>query len=265
MNYNRIRPNYSNNIEKLIDYLYEYYHYIVDKFYEINSKDINKKDFEEYLKDILIKYVERETTTTNNISGYIHKKMHLFVCMQKRNKKNELVKRAFANDYSARCEIFTNYIYRMDEKAIELYNEYLNNQTIISIDDIKQMIYLEMWNFINKYFDSKSENDSFGMWFDLGLTRTNIKVTNYLKNQKQNNSLDNLYYSDIYFVEALEIKEIYETIEKELSEKFKIVLNLLKDGYTYKEASQVIGVTRSRIGQINDKIKEIVKKKDLKI
>lgn len=264
MDYNSIRPNYSNHIEELIDYLYEYYHYIVDKFYETNSKDIKKEDFEKYLKDILIKYVEKESTD-NNISRYIHNRMKLFIHRQKRNKKSELIKKAFENDYSARCKIFTNNTYRMDEKAIELYNEYLNNQTIISIDDIKQMIYLEMWNFINKYFDSKSENDSFGMWFDLGLTRTSIKVINYLKNQKQNNSLDNLYYNDTYFIETLEIKEMYKTIEKELPDKFKIVLNLLRDGYTYKEASQVIGFTRSRAGQINDKIKKIVKEKDLKI
>ena len=264
MNYSKIRQNYNDNIEEIIDYLYEYYHYIVDKLYEVNSEDIKKEDFENHLKDILIKYVERESTD-NNISRYIHNKMRLFIFKNKRNKKNELLKRAFENDYSARSEIFTNYIYRMDEKAIELYNEYLNNQTIISIDDIKQMIYLDMWNFINKYFDSKSENDSFGMWFDLSLSRTNIKVTNYLKNQNQNNSLDNLYYNDTYFIERVESKEMYRIIEKELPAKFKIVLNLLKDGYTYKEASQVIGVTGSRVGQINDKIKKIVKKKNLVI
>ena len=50
MDYNSIRPNYSNHIEELIDYLYEYYHYIVDKFYETNSKDIKKGRFRELFK-----------------------------------------------------------------------------------------------------------------------------------------------------------------------------------------------------------------------
>ena len=40
---------------------------------------------------------------------------------------------------------------------------------------------------------------------------------------------------------------------------------MLRDGYTYEEASQEIGFTRARAGQINDKIKKIVKKKDLVI
>ena len=264
MNYNKIRQSYNDNIEKIIDYLYEYYYYIVDKVYDMSNGDIKKEELEKYLKDILIKYSERETTD-NNISRYIHNKMKLFLCKQKRKKKNELVKRAFKNDYNARSEIFTSYVYRMDDKANELYNEYLNNQTIISIDDIKQMLYLEMWNFVNKFFDSKSLNDSFGMWFDLALNKTSIKLINYIKKQKQNTSIDNLYYSDIYFIEAVEVKEIYKIIEKELPDKFKIVLNMLRDGYTYEEASQEIGFTRARAGQINDKIKKIVKKKDLVI
>ena len=220
MYYKKIKEEYKYNNE-LIEYLYNNYYYIVDKIYERNDKKIDRESIEYKLKEIITTYV---CTADNRInpSKYIHDIMKRFENTYKhkeiKKKEYELISKAYTGDINARKQIFNNNILKIDKKAEEIYIKHNNTQ--IELDDIKQMMYLDIWIFVNRFYDKENK----GCYFSVAL----MNQLNYLCSF--------------------------------LPDKYKFVLGYLRQGYTYEYAGSMVGLDRQSVNNIKNKIKKISKK-----
>ena len=279
VNYAMIKDFCEGDEVKIASYLYKHYYYIIDKYLARNKGIISKEELEDSLIKVISEYVCKENYNCNP-SKYIHSFFDNFEKKRqnhyKREKSNLLLEKAYT-DESARKELFLSVIDTVDKKGFEIYNDYLNylkknnnfsrNQVLITIDDIKQMMYLEVWNFFNQFFSNDNRDKYFRMYFSSALCGICNKVNNYMYNLISDNSIisiDNVYYNNS-FVNRIETGEILDIISEELPDKFKLILGYLRQGYTYEYAGSQVGLTRSRANHINKKIKKIVYEKKIEI
>lgn len=262
MYYKKIKEEYKYNNE-LIEYLYNNYYYIVDKIYERNDKKIDRESIEYKLKEIITTYV---CTADNRInpSKYIHDIMKRFENTYKhkeiKKKEYELISKAYTGDINARKQIFNNNILKIDKKAEEIYIKHNNTQ--IELDDIKQMMYLDIWIFVNRFYDKENKGCYFSVALMNQLNYLCVKVDNYINNNYNLDFIDieSVKYSDSNFINSLENKETLDYISSFLPDKYKFVLGYLRQGYTYEYAGSMVGLDRQSVNNIKNKIKKISKK-----
>ena len=167
------RFNYNNlskqEIDELIDNMYNHYYYIVDKVYERNNNSIAKEVIDEKFKSAIIKYVlssDHSLQPTMYIYNYMYALENHFKYIEKKNDKEELETNARNGDIDARTKIFMNYISKIDEKAEEIYINYKklgNYDFLITLDDIKQIMYLKIWRLLNDYYDKNATDKYFSI------------------------------------------------------------------------------------------------------
>lgn len=269
MYYKIIKEKYKDT-DELVEYLYNHYYYIVDKIYERNNKKIDRNFIDYKLKEILTQYV-CDVDNKVSPSKYIHDIMKRFENSYKhlelRKKEFELIIRAYAGDINARQQIFKNNIDKINKKAEEIYMKYNNKvQTELELDDIKQMMYLDIWIFENRFYDKENKGDYFSVALMNQLNYLCTKLDKYI-NKKNNISfidIEKVKYSDSYFINSLENKETLDSISTFLSDKYKFVLGYLRQGYTYEYAASMVGLDRQSVNNIKKKIKKISKENDIK-
>lgn len=261
INYAMIKDLYGGDLTKIASYLYKHYYYIVDKFYNKNNGAITKDKLERVLIKSISEYVCKDYFNCNP-SSYIHTSFinyeKKYKCSLKQDNWELIINKAFNKDIKAREEVLKSFMSIMDYKSIQL------NNSQYEIDDIKQMIYLEMWIFINKYFDSDNKDNNLSLKFHNYLNRVCDKINNSNINSFCDANINNIYYSDSYFIERVENNCILDDISKMLSDKEKAVLNNLRKGYTYEDTAKKVGLTKQSVGNMNNKIRTLVKKKDIK-
>ena len=155
MNYNTIKGNYDKYGEEILNIMYYRYYYIVLNVFE-NNQGIEKRLIEEKLKEILSSYIE-EGEKYYNPSKYIHEKMYKFVndykFLKLKEEQNKLISSAYSGDINARKKIFLLNAYRIDNKALEIYNKYANDDSfLLDFNDIKSIMYCDMFRFTNILF-----------------------------------------------------------------------------------------------------------------
>lgn len=204
LNYNSIKSNYEKYGEEVLNILYYHYYYIVLNTYESNKHEIDKSLIEEKLKDIIVSYMH-EGEKSHNPSKFIHEKMNKFVNNYKFSKLKQeqykLIISAYSGDINARKKIFLINCYKIDNKALEIYNKYANNDNfLLDYTDIKNIMYSDMFRFTNRFYDRENKGYYFSVSFlthlrDLTIRiEKHIKINNYnlLNKLKDNTIIDDL-------------------------------------------------------------------------
>lgn len=265
-----LKQFYEGDDLEFAKYLYKHYYYIVDKFYDKNNSVISKEDFEKVLIESISKYIYKEYYNCNP-SKYIH---NCFINYEKKylnsiskEKINLLVTKAYNKDIKAISELFNSFISIMDSKSVEVYNN--TNSTsdyLYSIDDIKQMIYLEMWIIINNFFDRNNKDKYLSSYFNTHLNQLCNIISNCININSNDtiSTLNNVYYKDSYIVNSIENNDILDNISSMLTDKEKFIFGYLRQGYTYEYAANQVGLDRRSVNQMMNKIKKLVKEKDIK-
>ena len=263
-----IKQFYEGDDAGFANYLYKHYYYIVDNFYNKNNGVISKKNFEKVLIDAISNYIYKEYYNSNP-SRFIH---NCFINYEKKYLNNDskqkwklLVEKAFNNDAKAREEIFNSYIIIMDSKAIQVYNNNSKSECLYSIDDIKQMIYLEMWIFINRFFDGANKDKYLSRYFNTKINHICNSINNSISNNSNDISpLDNVRYNDSYFVNSIENNDTLDIISSMLADKEKVMLGYLRQGYTYEKAAAQVGLKKQSVSLMNNKIKKLARENNIK-
>lgn len=263
-----IKQFYEGDDIGFANYLYKHYHYIVDNFYNKNNGVISKKSFEKVLVDAISNYIYKDYYNSNP-SRFIHNCFINYVKKYLNNdskqKWNLLVEKAFNNDTKAREEIFNSYISIMDRKATHVYNNYSKSNCLYSIDDIKQIVYLEMWIFINSFFDGDNKDKYLSRYFNTKINHICNSINNSINNNSNDISpLDNVSYKDSYFVNSIENNDTLDIISAMLTDKEKIMLGYLRQGYTYEYTAAQVGLKKQSVSLMNNKIKKLVHEKGIK-
>ena len=174
--YNNNKDMYSTT--DAINYFYKHYYYIVDKTYIKYNGKINREDIEECLKLGINDYFNNQN---NNPSKYIHSRI---VSLErsyysKKNKKEyyELLSNAYLGSIEARKVLFFKHIDKIDKRIADIYERYFN---VITLDSIANYLYNEMWNFINRYFDSENKGCYFSTRFSNQLNSTCNKLIRHI-------------------------------------------------------------------------------------
>ena len=265
------RFNYDNlseqEIDELIDNMYHHYYYIVDNIYERNNNSIAKEIIAEKFKSAITKYVlstNHRLQPTIYIYNYMYALENHFKYIEKKNAKDELINNAYKGDIDAREKIFMNYIKKIDEKAEEIYANYEKfgkYDSIISLDDIKQIMYLKIWQVLNNYYDKDTTNKYFSIKLNTRLAQVVASINNYINNidSERITGINNIMYSDSYFVDSIESNETLDIISTYLTDRVKIALKYFRQGYKDIEVAEMMNLSCTRIRQMKNKIKEIVK------
>ena len=266
INYFKLREMY--NDEDLINFLHNHYYYIVDKVYYRNNGTIEKELIELKLKELIKKYIN-DVNKSINPSKFFHDRIVCFENVLKndelKDKQLQLIKKAYLNDINARQQIFMKKIDKIDKKAEELYST-MGNVALITLEDIKQIMYLDMWKFTIKFYDKENTGIYFSTEFMKHLNNLSNRISNYLNKElliQENINIENVKYSDSYFVDSIENKQVLDIIAQELDDKYRTVFESLRRGDTYEYAGSQIGVTRSRVNTMNNRVKRIVKEKKI--
>ena len=183
MNYNTIKGNYDKYGEEILNIMYYRYYYIVLNVFE-NNQGIEKRLIEEKLKEILSSYIE-EGEKYYNPSKYIHEKMYKFVndykFLKLKEEQNKLISSAYSGDINARKKIFLLNAYRIDNKALEIYNKYANDDSfLLDFNDIKSIMYCDMFRFTNKFYDRANKEFYFSTSFLTHLRDLTIRIEKHI-------------------------------------------------------------------------------------
>ena len=177
-NYKKNKDLY--NDRDILNYFYNHYYYIVDNTYIKNNGEIMREDIEECLNLGINDYIDKQS---NNPSKYIHNRIVSLEksYQSKKNKKEyyELLKEAYRGNIEARKTLFFKHIDKIDKRVIEIYETYLN---VITLDSITSYLYQEMWNFVNRYFDSENKGCYFSTRFSNQLNSTCDKLIRHINN-----------------------------------------------------------------------------------
>ena len=123
-----------------------------------------------------------------------------------------------------------------------------------------------MWRFIIKFYDKENTGIYFSTEFMKHLNNLSERIRNYLNKElvlQENVNIENVQYSDSYFIERIENKQVLDIIEKELDDKYRTVFKALRQGDTYEQAGSQIGVTKARVNTMTNRVKRIVKKRNI--
>ncbi len=188
INYNKLKELYTE--DELINFLYNHYYYVIDKIYIRNNEIIPINVIEECYKNGIAEFVSRNNTNENP-SKYIHSKLVSLErsCKSKNSKKEyyELLKRAYLDDIDARKTMFFSQCDKIDNKIIDTYEAYLDSD-YITLDYISFFLYQDMWNFVNRYFDSDNKGYYFSTRFDNQLNATISKLKRNIGKEHQHSN-----------------------------------------------------------------------------
>ena len=274
--------------------LYNYYYYIAEKHYnkyEDEKKTKAKNLAEEILTNAIIEYVKIVVPgSIYKISGFIYNKFQGF------DKKLEeipslfdLEMLAYKGNRQAKIDILNRYKYLVDRFVLRLlnkindfYNEciktvddyaYLDDDfnypnNIVSIDDVYQDYYLEIWISINNYYDQKLETNYLSQYLSYRLNSFTDSYFKLIKNKFLEKSEENSEDIDSYFsevcIDLLENKDINDKIESFLPGNLQIAYHELRKGKTYQRVADELKISTTRVGQCISTAKEIVKRKGIK-
>ena len=274
--------------------LYNYYYYIAEKHYNKyeDEKKIKAKNLaEEILTNAIIEYVKIVVPgSIYKISGFIYNKFQGF------DKKLEeipslfdLEMLAYKGNRQAKIDILNRYKYLVDRFVLRLlnkindfYNEciktvddyaYLDDDfnypnNIVSIDDVYQDYYLEIWISINNFYDKKLETNYLSQYLSYRLNSFTDSYFKIIKNKFLEKSEENSEDIDSYFsevcIDLLENKDINDKIESFLPGNLQIAYHELRKGKTYQRVADELKISKTRVGQCISTAKEIVKRKGIK-
>ena len=265
------RFNFNNlskqEIDELIDNMYNHYYYIVDSIYERNNYSVDKEIIAEKLKSVITKYIsstDHSLQPARYIYDYMYALENHFKYIKKKDAKEELKNNAYNGDNSARKKIFMNYINKIDEKAEEIYDNYKKigkYDSLITVNDIKQIMYLKMWQFLNNYYDKNVPDKYFSTHLNARLAQVVASINNYINNidNERITGINNVSYSDSYFVDSIESNETLDIISTYLTDRVNIAFKYFRQGYTDIEVAEIMNLSRARINRMKNKIKEMVK------
>lgn len=203
LNYENIKRHYDLYGDEIKYLLYIHYYPIVEKIYDRNNGKLDKILLENYLKEIINSYVIDGNKSTNP-SKYIHEKMYKYEKSYYLNKlkkcQHELINTAYRGDTKARYELFLSCTGKIDDTAQILYNNIISNMTNInySLDDIKKVLYQDIWNLINRFYDRENKGLYLSTAVSGRLRDLSIRINKYIDNNNinaleilKNNSITN--------------------------------------------------------------------------
>jgi len=269
-NYDKLRSELDD--KELIEYLYHHYYYKLESISNKQESNIDKDELDSYFVQIITEYVlnkEHKGKIYKYLDGHIRYFCENYDTLEKRKKKIESLSKAFNGDNNARCKIFEPYIARIDEKANEIYDKYCKAgkcDVLISLDDIKQMMYLRIWDIFNSFYDNNSIDSYFSIRFSTQINRISDYIVKYIDELTSIEFADinNVSYSDSSFVHSIENSDVLDVISLKIGDKYKQVLNYVRQGYTYEQAGAMLGLTRQGANVMNEKIKELVIRTNIK-
>lgn len=180
----KLKDSYSK--KRLISYIYNHYHYIVDKVYIRNNGKIKKKDIEEYYKKGILDYIEKDDFNRNP-SQVIHNKLSLLEKTYKSKLKKrgmfELEQKAYSKDFSSRKELLMKHADKIDKKAIEIFEEHFD---CVDLEEVALFMYYDMWDFVNRFFDNDKKGYYFSTKFSCQLYSTRDKVNRNIDELENN-------------------------------------------------------------------------------
>lgn len=189
LNYENIKRHYDLYGDEIKYLLYIHYYPIIDKIYDRNNGELDKKLLENYLKEIIDSYLIDGYKSTNP-SKYIHDKMYKYeksYYLKKLKKyQHELINMAYRGDVNARYELFLSCADKIDDTAQILYNSIINNMTNInySLDDIKKILYQDIWNFINRFYEKENKGFNLKTAVSGRLRVLSIRINKYVETNR---------------------------------------------------------------------------------
>ncbi len=187
LNYENIKRHYNLYGDEIKHLLYIHYYPIIDKIYDKNNGEIDKKLLENCLKDTIASYII-EGNKSRNPSKYIHEKMYKYEREYISNKlkeyRTELINKAYSGDTNVRYELFISCTDRIDDVAIIIYNSIINKfpNTSYTLDDIKQVLYKDIWNLVNRFYDRENKGYNLKMAVSVRLRDLSIRINKCVEN-----------------------------------------------------------------------------------
>ena len=174
--YNKYKDMY--DIDEIKEYFYKHYYYIVDKVYLKNNRLIKKEDIELCLKQGIIDFFSTNNDNINPskcIHGRIASLEKSFKSKKKKKEYYELLKMAYLGDINARKKLFFSHTEKIDKRIINIYETYLEYD-LVSLENLGIFLYQDMWDFVNRYFDSDNKGYYFSTRFSNQLNSTTSKL-----------------------------------------------------------------------------------------
>ena len=201
LNYENIKKLYNENGNEILEILYYHYYFIVDKIYDRNNGQIDRKLLENCLRETINSYII-DGYKSFNPSNFIHVKMYKYEKKYILNKFNEyeLINKAYSGDMDARYKLFLSFTSRIDEVAQIIYANIINNIGNINytLDDIKKILYKDIWNLINRFYDRENKGLYLSTAVSGRLRDLSIRINKYIENNNinaleilKNNSITN--------------------------------------------------------------------------
>lgn len=177
-----------------------------------------------------------------------------------RQKLFEIVK----NDYGRYITYCVDSFYRDKNHTLDI---------IYDKDDIEQMIYIQIWQYIGRYDKKKSSLKTYVINMMHSMFNRCIYLSSMQKRKpKKACSLNQTYINSqgdtITLCESIADRSLPNTdsnlgeffYTQILKETHKRIYDLVKSGYTYKEISKIFHVSKQRIGQIVIDIRERIRR-----
>ena len=187
MNYDTIKKHYDLYGDEIKYLVYIHYYPIVEKIYLKNNGEITKNDLEVELKKIIDSYIAEGNRSTNP-SKYIQDKMNQYESKYYLDKEKkigaELINKAYNGDINIRYEIFKTCLNVIDNKAVIIYNNLVNNSinNTYTLDDIKQTLYNDIWLLINRFYDRENRGLKLKTAVSVRLRDLSIRINKYIEN-----------------------------------------------------------------------------------
>lgn len=202
LNYENIKSLYNEHENEVLEILYYHYYFIVDKIYNRNTGEIDRKLLENCLRESINSYIIDGYKSTNP-SNFIHAKMYKYEkkCILNKEHQYELINKAYSGDINARYELFLSCISRIDEVAQVIYTRIINNMININytLDDTKQVLYKDIWMLVNRFYNRENKGYNLKMSISVRLRDLSIRINKYVETNNiaalemlKNNSKDDI-------------------------------------------------------------------------
>ena len=262
-NYDILKSEYSD--KQIVELLYNHYYYMVDDFFNNYKGKIDKKEIDEYFKETITKYIfntNHELKAYKYIYMYIYHFCKRYDQMKNSKEKTETFVKAFNGDNEARSKIFMSYVEAIDDRAKEIYMNFKKkgkSDILITLDDIKQIMYLYIWESINQFYNTDYTDSYYSTRFNTRLERITEYINKYINKlvSTEFGDIERVNYSDSSFISSIENNDYLNNISLKLNDRYKFVLGYVRQGYTYEEIGDMLGITKQAANLLNEKVKEL--------